>query len=180
VILKRRRSYEKKYVLVFNASTIIVLRELGRIDLIDGIRRLGLAKIVVPQAVKDEFAMSGTRIGIHSNDVAVSPDEVDIHSIDAPQSLGEGERQAIAIAYAISRSQSGSIAMVVTDDLRARKTCRRIGVRVVGTLGLIEFAKKHGIIAKEEALNLLERIPSTSLYVTHEILEEARNKITLQ
>ena len=70
--------------------------------------------------------------------------------------------------------------MVVTDDLRARKTCRRIEVRVVGTLGLIEFAKKHGIIAKEEALNLLERIPSTSLYVTHEILEEARNKITLQ
>jgi len=178
--LKRQKSYEKRYVLVFNASTIIVLRELGRVDLINSIRRLGIAKIVVPQAVKNEFAISGTWLSIHSNDIAVSPDEVDAYSIDIPQSLGEGERQAIAIAYAISRSQSESVALVVTDDLRARRTCGRIGVRVIGTLGLIELAKKHGIITKEEALNLLERIPDTSLYVTREILEEARNRIMLQ
>ncbi|MCD6340415.1 MAG: hypothetical protein J7L51_00490 [Desulfurococcales archaeon] len=178
--MKRQRSCEKRYVLVFNSSTIIVLRELGRVDLIDSIRRLGVAKIVVPQAVKEEFAASGTQIGIQSNDVAVSPDEVDVHSIDIPQSLGEGERQAIAIAYAISRSHSESVALVITDDLRARKTCKRMGIKVMGTLGLIEFAKKHGIITKEEALNLLERIPSTSLYVTREILKGARNKIMLQ
>ena len=178
--MKRQRSCEKRYVLVFNTSTIIVLRELGRVDLIDSIRRLGVAKIVVPQAVKDEFVMSGTWISIQSNDVAASPDEVDIHSMDVPQSLGEGERQAIAIAYAISRTHSESVALVITDDLRARKTCKRMGIKVMGTLGLIEFAKKYGVITKEEALNLLERIPSTSLYVTREILEEARNKIMLQ
>ena len=103
-----------------------------------------------------------------------------MHAIDVPQSLGEGERHAITIAYAISKSGSESIALVVTDDLRARRTCKKMGVKVLGTLGLIEFAKRYGVITKEEALNLLERIPSTSLHITHEVLEEARSRIISQ
>jgi len=55
-----------------------------------------------------------------------------------------------------------------------------MGIKVIGTLGLIEFAKRHGVIIKEEALNILERIPSTSLYITQEVVEKARSKIMSQ
>ena len=179
-MLKKRKSYEKRYVFVFDTSTIIVLQELGRVDLIDNIRRQGMVKIIIPQAVRNEFLRSGSQIGIQSNDITEIPTEADVNTIDVPQSLGEGERHAIVIANAISKSSSENVTLVITDDLRARKTCKTLGIRVLGTLGLIEFAKRHGVITKEETLNLLERIPSTSLYITQELIEEARSKILSQ
>ena len=178
--MKKQMSCEKRYMFVFDTSTIIVLQELGCVDLIDSIRRQCNVKIIIPQAVKNEFLRSGLQVGIQSNDIAEIPTKVDVHAIDVPQSLGEGERHAIAIAYAISKSSSESIALVVTDDLRARRTCKKMGIKVLGTLGLIEFAKRYGVITKEEALNLLERIPSTSLHITQEVLEEARSRIISQ
>jgi len=69
---------------------------------------------------------------------------------------------------------------VITDDQRARNVCRRISLKVLDALGLVEFAKKHGVVTKEEALSLLEKIPSTSLYITPELLREARAEIEQQ
>lgn len=178
--MKKQKSCEKRYMFVFDTSTIIVLQELGCVDLIDSIRRQCNVKIIIPQAVKNEFLRSGSQIDIQSNDIVEISTEVDVHAVDVPQSLGEGERHAIAIAYAISKSNSESVALVITDDLRARRTCKKMGIKVLGTLGLIEFAKRYGVITKEEALNLLKRIPSTSLHITQEVLEEVRSKIISQ
>lgn len=178
--MKKQKGCEKRYVFVFNTSAIIVLQELGFVDLIDSIRRQCNVKIIIPQAVKNEFLRSSSQIDIQSNDIVEISTELNVHAIDVPQSLGEGERHAIAIAYAISKSSSESVVFVITDDLRARKTCKKMDIKVLGTLGLIEFAKRYGVITKEEALNILERIPSTSLYVTQEVLEKAWGKIMSQ
>jgi predicted nucleic acid-binding protein len=99
--------------------------------------------------------------------------------IDTPRSLGEGEREAIAIALHLA-SHSSAIPFVVTNDKRARATCRRLGIKVIGTLGLIELAKKNNVITKREALALLDRIPQTSLYATQQIIKEAKDKIRTQ
>lgn len=166
-------------MLVFNTTTLIVLRELGYSKLADRIRVQSIAKIVIPQCVREEFKRAGTPIGVSSDDTLVEHTDTSSLPLDVPRSLGEGERQAIAIAYTLAKSQ-GKTAIVVTDDKKARSLCKRIGVKVLGTLGLIEFAKKHGAITKEEALSLLEKIPQTSLYITKELLDETRTKIKNQ
>ena len=177
--MKKQKNYERKYVLVFNATTIIVLRELQREKLVEEIRKQGIAKIVIPQGVIEEFQRAGMQVNIPNDDVRIEQMNTN-RILDIPQSLGEGERQAITIAYTLTRTQDTETVMVVTDDLKARKTCRRLGLNVIGTLGLIEFAKKHNIITKEEALNLLESIPNTSLYISPELLEKARIKLKQQ
>jgi len=48
---------------------------------------------------------------------------------------------------------------VITDDQRARNVCRRIGLKVLDALGLVEFAKKHGVVIKEEALSFARENP---------------------
>ncbi len=50
----------------------------------------------------------------------------------------------------------------------------------MGTLGLIEFLKKHKILFREEAIDMLKRIPGTSLYITQSLLDEANNKFLTQ
>jgi len=179
--LRKPRNSRKGYVFVFNSTTLIVLRELERIDLLEQIRGLGSVKIVIPQGVREEFLDAGIELGITSDEIDIDFDK-DVFLPDIPQSLGEGERHAITLAYALEHDLEGDdiAVVVVTDDKRARNTCKRLGVKVIGTLGLVEFSKKHGVISKREALELLERIPSTSLYITPELLREARTKIEQQ
>lgn len=167
------------YILILNATTIIVLRELERLSLIERLRGLGNVKVVIPQAVKHEFLRAGVKLDIPSDEVTVEY-RVDELQVDIPRSLGEGERQAIEVAYALTREPSENVVIVVTDDKRARHICKRLGVKVTGTLGLIEFAKRNDVISKEEALELLGRIPSTSLHITPELLEEAQARIRQQ
>lgn len=167
------------YILIINATTIIVLRELEHLSLLERLRGLGNVKVIVPQAVKREFLKAGVKLDIPGDEVAVGYHVSELQ-VDIPRSLGEGEREAIGIAYALTRQPNEDIVIVVTDDKRARYICRKLGVRVTGTLGLIEFAKKNSVISKEEALELLARLPSTSLYITPELLEEAQTRVKHQ
>ncbi|MEB3788297.1 MAG: hypothetical protein GSR72_00185 [Desulfurococcales archaeon] len=179
--MRKPGSSRRRYVLVFNATTLIVLRELGRMDMVEAIRRLGYVSIVIPRGVRNEFLRAGIGVAIPSNNIFDDEELMEDLLLDIPRSLGEGERHAIAIAYSLTqRLGQDTVVVVVTDDKRARSKCRELGVKVFGTLGLIEFAKKHGIISKEEALKLLDLLPDTSLYVTEELLGEARARIRQQ
>jgi hypothetical protein len=54
--------------------------------------------------------------------------------------LHPGERSAIAIALRYQQ------ATVLLDEARARKTAARLGLHVVGTVGLIVEAKRRGLV----------------------------------
>ncbi|MEM1611317.1 MAG: hypothetical protein QXQ57_06700 [Sulfolobales archaeon] len=111
----------KRYILIFNATTLIVLhelRELVYIDLIEKIREIGNIKIVIPQSVKNEFLRAGIEIDIPSNDIAINQ-HTNRLPIDIPESLGEGERHAIAIAYTLTQELGIDtvVAVVTTESL---------------------------------------------------------------
>ncbi len=74
-------------------------------------------------------------------------------------------------------SESGVI--FNTDDQKARKVANRIGIKVMG-IGFIEYCKKNGLIAKIDALELVNRIKDTSLYITDSLLKVAKSKIKNQ
>ncbi len=58
------------------------------------------------------------------------------------QSLLDGGECA-AIALALERG-----AMVLVDDLMARRVARRLGLRVTGTCGMLVVGKKHGLVSR--------------------------------
>lgn len=57
-----------------------------------------------------------------------------------PPGLHAGERAAISIAVALPG------ATVLLDEQAARKAARRLGLRVVGTLGVLVEAKRRGLL----------------------------------
>jgi predicted nucleic acid-binding protein len=59
--------------------------------------------------------------------------------VTATIGLDEGERHAIAFAL-----HSGLL--LVMDDLQARHACRRFGLRVTGTVGVLLRAKQEGLL----------------------------------
>ncbi|MFH0982370.1 MAG: DUF3368 domain-containing protein [Planctomycetota bacterium] len=60
-----------------------------------------------------------------------------------------GEREAICLALEIKAD------VLLVDDLKARATAERLGLKVAGTLGVLELAAEKGIIDLKESLRCL-------------------------
>ena len=74
---------------------------------------------------------------------------------ELPATLGLGERYTIAMG--ISKK-----CLVATDDLKPRKIAKRLGLDVIGTLGILRLTYKKSLIDKDELRRSVEML--------HEIL----------
>jgi len=128
--------------LVFNASPLIVLAKSG---LLDRVLPLG-NHVIIPRPVAKEI--SAVR---DPHDPAAAwlrqPDAQPLLS-DAPEcsafvgawDLGAGESSVIML------SLEGDGRQAVLDDLAARRCASALGIKVIGTIGLLLMAKQRGLI----------------------------------
>lgn len=126
-----------QYVAVTNTSPIIALVGAGQLPLLEAL----FSQVNVPFAVWDEliakpeapepFALLGLR-------------NVSFHPLTElareTQSLDTGERAAITLGLATPG------AIVLLDELAARRLANRLGLNVVGSLGVLVKAKQEGLI----------------------------------
>jgi predicted nucleic acid-binding protein len=142
---------------VVNASPLILLGKAGHLGLLNGLA----GEIAVPRAVVGEVGAKPDGVSalrtllalasvVHVDDEAPTPD---ILSWD----LGAGETQVIAHAVAHPSDR------VVIDDLEARRCAQAMGLRIIGTLGIVGRAKAVGLIGAAEPV--IRRLRETGLYV---------------
>jgi predicted nucleic acid-binding protein len=122
-----------------NASPLIILAGIGRIDLL----KLAGEPVTIPGQVMTELAAKGPTDPVviamsqapflRAGAEAAIPDDLGMSK------LGMGELSVLAMAR-----RAGATA--VLDDLQARQLAVRQGVPVVGTLGLISRAKAARLI----------------------------------
>lgn len=118
-------------LVVPDTSCLIALVALGQIDLL----RAFYGTVFVPEAVADEFGDS-LPPWLESRRVTNTKLVAALHT-----SLGAGESEVIALATEVEG------ALVILDDLRARRVAADMGLRLTGTLGIILRAKKEGVLA---------------------------------
>ena len=116
-------------VAVSDASPLIALEQIGRLDLLPAL----FSAVVIPSAVADE-AFGGAAVPSWLR--VVSP----AARIAGGARLGSGEQQAIALERELSA------AWIVLDDLAARRLAAREGLRVIGTVGLLLAGKRRELI----------------------------------
>ena len=167
-------SDHSKPVLVLNSSTLIVLYELNRLDLLKKLEKK--FKVSIPSTVAEEMKNSPINLD-HSLVVQVNINNISSNLQPYIIGLGHGELGALALAYKLRSKRE---AIVITDDEKARKTCQRLNIKVRGTVGLIKIAYEHNIISKEQAINLINQIKETSLYITDQIIRQAIQQIKTQ
>ncbi|MBX3747798.1 MAG: DUF3368 domain-containing protein [Verrucomicrobiae bacterium] len=78
--------------------------------------------------------------------------------------LGSGEREAIQLAL-----DSGAD-FVLMDESVGRRVARQAGVRVKGTLGVLEDAADRNLIELREAI---ERLRATNIFIAEELIDGA-------
>lgn len=119
---------------VVDTSPLILLAKIDRLSLL----RAGATEIYIPTAVADEAAQqvqSATKEWL-----TIQPIQNQAQLQHHLHTLDSGEAEAITLAQELSADY------VLLDDLDARRTCRAIGQKNIGTLGVLLAAKQRGLI----------------------------------
>lgn len=139
--------------LVFNASPLIVLAKSGLLDLILPVGN----RVIIPRPVADEIGAVRDTQDPAAHWLRKPPAQRLL--TDAPEcspfvgawDLGAGESSVIMLCL------EGDGRQAVLDDMAARRCASALGVRVVGTIGLLLLAKQQGLIpAMRPALRSVE------------------------
>lgn len=154
---------------VVNASPLILLGKIGQIGLLSALA----GRIAVPQAVAEEV---GAGYDGRTTLQAIANDSVFILvENEAPNpeiiswDLGAGETQVIVNARIYGADR------VVIDDLEARRCAQAMGLKTIGTLGLVGRAKALGLI--DRAGPVVRRLRETGLYASDDLIQRLLREV---
>ena len=166
---------------VCNASPLIYLAKANRVGLLKKVFR----EVLIPTAVYEEVVIEGKRLkerdayrierGIEEEWIIVEhvknafPLEIEIHP---------GEAEVISLA------KEKGIETVLIDDAKARVVCETVGLRPIGTLGVMLRAVKDHMLSFNEFLSTLEDMVSAGFYLKEDVymraVREAQNLVDNQ
>jgi predicted nucleic acid-binding protein len=151
-------------VWVANASPIIVLAKCGYLDLLSKLSR----EVLIPPAVVDEIvagppADPARQFVENGWGARAIPRLVALELLE--WGLGPGETSVLALAVECAP------AIAVLDDAAARTCAKAIGMPVIGSLGVILRAKKHGLLPS--AADAMKLLCDAGLYLDNETVRSA-------
>lgn len=156
-------------LVIADTGPINYLVLIGNIDLLPVL----FERVVLPSAVRAELADPDAPPSVR-NWIAAPPAWLDVQEMPARQfeqasveGLDEGEAAAIALAIWLDAD------LVLMDDRRGVIVARGKGLRVTGTLGVLDLAAERGLVNFAQAANRLRR---TNFRIPEELLDSLMKK----
>ena len=142
-----------KEPVVVDSTCLIGLEQIGRLDLLPNL----FEPICAPPEVQREsgFSYEWLRIEAPANPNLVSALKV---------MVDDGEAEAIALA--VERNWK-----IVLDDRRARDLAQRLGLKIIGTVGILVRAKRSGLLPWIKPL--LNELTETGFHLSEDLKREA-------
>lgn len=139
---------------VVDTTCLVALERIGQLDILPRL----FPEIVAPPTVVEEFGGSPEWLNVRavSNDLFATALRTQLH---------RGEAEVIALAAEISAES------IVLDDKKARRIARELGLRPIGTVGVILRAKRGGVIPA--CRPLLDSLMSEGFYLSDALYGEA-------
>jgi len=137
------------WLVIADTSPINYLILIGHIDLLPRL----FERVVLPSAVQAELSDSDAPPEVQRW-IANPPAWLEVHQtagLAHESGLDEGEAAAIALAELLRAD------MLLIDERAAFRIAQRKGLRVTGTLGLLDLAAERGMVDFAQAIRALER-----------------------
>ena len=138
-------------IVVSDSSPLIALSSVDRLDLI----QLIFDTVIIPVSVRDEVMGTAAKIAVElPSFIRVEPVAAEVPVRFLKLNLHAGESEAIALA--LERGIQG----IILDDKQARETADELGLKVIGTLGLLILAKRKGFLSEVRPImaQIIERV----------------------
>jgi predicted nucleic acid-binding protein len=154
-------------IVVADAGPLIALGRLRKLDILSGM----FEKVIVPQAVFQETQfrpdiadaqaiLAARQSGVLTVDASSPAVEGPVREVE----LGEGE--AAAISLAASRGHA-----VLIDEKLGREVAAALGLRVIGTVGVLLIARRRKLIHSLKPL--LDELNASGYHLSEALLREA-------
>lgn len=148
---------------ICNATPLINFAAINRLEILQAI----FDQIAVPPAVYNEttdLGFPGTQFVLQ----AIASGWLQVRLISTivptiPVELDDGEREAIALALEIDQGR------ILLDEREARQIAQKLGLQVMGTLGILLLAKNNQIVPQvkpilDNMINIVRYWVSAALY----------------
>jgi predicted nucleic acid-binding protein len=137
---------------------------IGHIDLLPRL----FQRVILPTAVEEELGDFGAPAEVRAW-IGSPPAWLEIMETPGPgpATLGDGEAAVIALAVSLHAD------LVLIDERKGAHIARSQGLRVTGTLGLLELAAQSGLVDFAEAV---ERLRRTTFRAPRALLEAMLQK----
>tara|TARA_Y100000310_G_scaffold164768_1_gene164533 strand:- start:1387 stop:1869 length:483 start_codon:yes stop_codon:yes gene_type:complete len=148
-----------KQTVVSNTSTLIFLAKLDAYNL----AKNRFPEILVPKQVLEEIFVKPTpEINIIKDNLTTFLQEIEVKNIkDLP--LGDGERSAIS--YCLQNKYK----LFLSDDKKARRIARSLGLETVGILGILLWNLENKKINKIKFMNLFNNLIKKKYYISSDL-----------
>lgn len=143
-------------ITVSDSSPLIALAQVGQIDLLPKL----FCTVVIPPAVAAETAPTLTVLPAW---IQVLQLKQPPHPETSKASFGPGEREAISLAVEVQAGQ------LIVDDQPARRLARRLGLSVIGTVGILLAAKRLGHL--QQVQPVLDDLLKADFFLSPELYE---------
>jgi uncharacterized protein len=152
-------------IIICNATPLINFAAINRLDIVQAT----FDSITIPQAVYEETIIPGFP-GSEPIARAVASGWLQVREVLAvskniPTELDNGEREAIALAIEMNAQQ------ILLDEKEARQVSQNLGLRVMGTLGILLLAKQTQKIPQVQPL-LNDMIDIAQYWVKDSLYQE--------
>ena len=139
---------------VTNSTCLIGLERIERLDILPQV----FDTVFAPPAVAKEVRTSLDWLRVQ----AVANPSV---TIALRTQMDEGEAEAIALALELEN------VLLILDDKKARRVAQQMGMKVIGTVGMLLRAKRQGVIA--EVKPILLKLTEANFRIGQGIIQEA-------
>lgn len=142
-----------KESVVSDSTCLIGLERIGELDILPAM----FEPIMIPPEVEREFGNTFSWLkmeNLANNTLATALKLV----VDA------SEAEAIALA-------SEKSCLLISDDKQARSAAKRLGVSVIGTIGVLVRAKNNGVVSAIKPI--LDNLELNNLFISQALREEA-------
>jgi len=146
-------------IAISDTSPLIALKHAGVLEKLS----LLFQRIIISPSVMRELSVKEKEYYQNLNFLSVEEPR-DKRIVAALKTIvDEGEAEAIALA--LERSN-----LLIIDDLKGRKLARRLGLKIIGTLGLLKTLKLKGLI--EEIKPVIEELRKKGFYLSNDLIDK--------
>jgi uncharacterized protein len=140
-------------LIIADSTCLIGLERIGKIDLLPQM----YSQVTIPPEVQKEFGLYFAWLIVkNSQNIGM------VNSLKLV--VDDGESEGIALAYELGYR-------LIVDDRQARNTAKKLGIKIIGTVGILVKAKQLGLIDKLSPI--LEALEHHGFYLSQSLKTEA-------
>ena len=145
-------------MIVSDSTTLIVLNNLGRLNLLKVFNQ-----VYIPQKVYEEVNFKKDFTLPHF--IKVKRIETNELYFYLTKLLDERESEAITLAKELNLS-------LIIDEKKGRKIAKNLNIKIIGLLGILYLNYKKGFITKEEIKSFLDDAINNGYRISQRLLDE--------